>query len=342
MTRFINSSVLLMLLLILLFSGGCRRDPYKVSLTGIEVNLQMKDLGSAIFETPPNEMAARAEELRLEYGHAMEIYSHLLSLGEPGDELWKSDFILFATDLRNLDLWDEVKRVWPDTDRLRSELELAFRHYHYYFPEKPLPEVVTCITTFNNSIIIDDSLLMISLDRYLGADCRYYPSLGIYDYQARKMTPAYTVSDCMYAWAATEWDFNSMAYDSRTLLVSMLHEARLLYFTKRMIPAIADTLLHGFTSRQLEFCKANEEQIWEYLVSRDLLFSTDGFMIRKFTGEAPFTSYFTADSPGRAVVWTGFRIIERYMRNHPEVSLKELMAITDCQVILAGARYNPQ
>jgi len=64
-------------------------------------------------------------------------------------------------------------------------------------------------------------------------------------------------------------------------------------------------------------------------------------MIRKFTGEAPFTSYFTEDSPGRAVVWTGFRIIERYMRNNPGVTLKELMEMSDCQAILTGAKYKP-
>ena len=57
-----------------------------------------------------------------------------------------------------------------------------------------------------------------------------------------------------------------------------------------------------------------------------MLFSTDGFLIRKFTGEAPFTSYFTEESPGRAVVWTGFRIIERYMSNNPFGDPADLMA----------------
>jgi hypothetical protein len=122
----------------------------------------------------------------------------------------------------------------------------------------------------------------------------------------------------------------------------MLHEAKLLYFTKRMIPDIQDTVLFGFTGRQLEFCRENEGPVWEYLISRDMLFSTDGFLIRKFTGEAPFTSYFTEESPGRAVVWTGFRIIERYMRNNPSVTLADMMSMTDCQAILSGAKYNPE
>ena len=327
-------------LLILVFTA-CRRDPYKVNLSGIECDLSVRDLGRDIFETPPNELADKAEWLKLEYESALSTYSTVIGLGDPSDERWKSAFILFATDMRNLDLWDDVKRVWPETGPLEKELENAFRHYRYYFPERIVPEVVTCISVFNNSIIVDDSLLMVSLDRYLGADSEYYPTLGIFSYQARKMTPAYAASDCMYAWAATEWDYNTAGYGTKTLLNTMLHEAKLVYFTKRMMPALADTVLHGFTGRQMQFCETGEGEIWEYLVSNDLLFSTDGFLIRKFTGEAPFTSYFTEESPGRAVVWTGFRIIERYMNNNPGVTLEQLMAMNDLQAIMTGARYNP-
>ena len=342
MPRIVPFSRLLLsfgLLLMLLIS--CRRNPYKVDISGIEYNLVIKNLGSEIFETPPNEMAARADELKLEYGSVIDTYSRVVGLGDTADARWNSAFVTFATDMRNLDLWDEVKRVWPDTRALEEELEDAFRHYIYYFPGRTLPEVMTCISVFNNSIIVDDSLLMISLDRYLGADSRYYPQLGIFGYQSRKMTPAYAAPDGMYAWASTEWLYDDAGYGTRTLLNTMIHEAKLVYFTRRMMPELNDTLIHGFTARQMDFCRANEGEIWEYLVGKDLLFSTDGFLIRKFTGEAPFTSYLTEDSPGRAVVWTGFRIIERYMNNNPGVTMEELMAMTDCQAILSGARYNP-
>lgn len=323
-------------------STGCVRNPYKVNVSDIDCDITIRDLSREIFETAPPDLSARADTLIREYGRALTTYSTVIGLGNPSDEKWKSAFILFATDLRNLALWDDVKRVWPDLRMLEEGLEDAFRHYLYYFPGKEVPEVIACISVFNNSIIIDDSLLMISLDRYLGADSKYYPSLGIFDYQSRKMTPEYALSDCIYAWAATEWDYREMNYGTKNLLNTMLHEARLLYFTKRMIPQIPDTILFGFTARQLEFCRTNEGSVWEYLIGRDMLFSTDGFLIRKFTGEAPFTSYFTEESPGRAVVWTGFRIIERYMRNNPSVTLHDLMNMTDCQVILSGAKYNPE
>jgi hypothetical protein len=341
MTLFARISAICLLLLPAVITSSCRSDPYRVNLSGIELDLEIRDLGSDIFGTPPNEMAAKADTLLKKYGRAMSTYSSVIGLGDPSDERWKSAFILFATDLRNLELWDEVRRVWPDTEVLRQELESAFKHYMHYFPEKTVPQVISCISVFNNSIIVDDSLLMVSLDRYLGADSEYYPPLGIYAYQARKMAPEYAASDCIYAWAATEWDYGSAGYGTKTLLNSMLHEAKLVYLTKRMMPALPDTVLFGFTERQLEFCKASEGMIWEYLVSKDLLFSTDGFLIRKFTGESPFTSYFTEESPGRTVVWTGFRIIERYMNNNPDVTMEELMTMTDCQSILGGAKYNP-
>lgn len=329
-------------LVIIHVATSCVRNPYEVNISGIECDLSVRNLASDIFETAPPDLSARADTLIQEYGRALTTYSTVLGLGDPSDEKWKSAFILFATDLRNLSLWDDVKRVFPDMERLEEGLEDAFRHYLYYFPEKAVPEVIACISVFNNSIIVDDSLLMISLDRYLGSDSKYYPSLGIFDYQSRKMTPDYALSDCIYAWGATEWDYREIGYGTKNLLNTMLHEAKLLYFTKRMIPHIADTVLFGFTERQLEFCTTNEGAFWEYLISRDMLFSTDGFLIRKFTGEAPFTSYFSEESPGRAVVWTGFRIIERYMRNNPSVSLTDLMEMTDCQAILTGAKYNPE
>ena len=341
MTRYALFFRFLISFLLLVPFTSCHRDPYKVNISGIQCDLVIRDLSRDIFETPPNEMAARTNELKFEYGRALEIYSEVIGLGKTSDERWNSAFVMFATDMRNLDLWDDVKRVWPDNRALTQELVNAFRHYKHYFPERQIPEVMTCISVFNNSIIVDDSLLMISLDRYLGADYEYYPALGIFNYQARKMTPAYAASDCMYAWAATEWDYNDAGYGTRTLLNTMLHEAKLVYFTRRMIPSLSDTILYGFTRRQMEFCRANEGKIWEYLVSHDLLFSSDGFMIRKFTGEAPFTSYLTEESPGRAVVWTGFRILERFMNNNPGITMQELMVMNDCQALLAGAKYNP-
>jgi uncharacterized protein YjaZ len=65
-------------------------------------------------------------------------------------------------------------------------------------------------------------------------------------------------------------------------------------------------------------------------------------MIRKLTGEAPFTSYFSKESPGRAGVWLGFRIVESYMMKNPGIKIEEMIKNTNVQGILEKAKYSPQ
>jgi uncharacterized protein YjaZ len=122
----------------------------------------------------------------------------------------------------------------------------------------------------------------------------------------------------------------------------MIHYGKLKYFEKCMLPETANEIIFGFTPGQMKFCINNESQMWQYLIENDLLFSSDQLTIRKLTGEAPFTSYFTGESPGRAAIWMGFRIVESYMMKNTGIKIAEMMKDTDVQKILERARYNPQ
>jgi len=82
--------------------------------------------------------------------------------------------------------------------------------------------------------------------------------------------------------------------------------------------------------------------MWQYLIENNLLFSADSFTKKKLMGEAPFTSYFSKESPGRAAVWIGFRIVESYMRHNRNITLEELMSDKDTRAILEKARYSPK
>ena len=81
------------------------------------------------------------------------------------------------------------------------------------------------------------------------------------------------------------------------------------------------SVIFGFNPDQMNFCTNNESRMWMYLIENDLIFKTDQFTITKLTGEAPFTSYFTNESPGKAAVWIGFSIVESYMMKNQDESL---------------------
>lgn len=321
---------------------SCIKNPYKVNTSSIKVDIDIERLEKDLFSMNPEEIAEKLPGLKEKYGKTLQLFSYVINTGEIDDPSFADFIIRFCTDKLNNEVYEMTMKLYPDLLSVEKGLEDAFRHYLYYFPGKFVPEVFSCITGFNNSIITGDSVIGIGLDRYLGSDCEYYPRLQIYNYMSAKMIPSYIVPDCMYGWSASEWDFSSMNYPADNVLVNIIHEGKLRYFQRCMLPETEDEIIFGFTGDQMEFCRNNEGQMWQYLIEHDLVFKTDQFIIRKLVGEAPFTSYFTNESPGKAAVWLGFRIVESYMNKNKQVSLEELMDEKNLQKILENARYDPQ
>ena len=245
----------------------------------------------------------------------------------------------FITDFDMFQLYQEVSRVFPDLSELEEELNRAFSRYMYYFPERPTPSVITFIGGFNQSMATADTLLGIGLDKYLGAENGFYLRMQTAQYLRNAMIPERIGTDCMRAWAMTEFDYKP---SSDNLISQMIYHGRNLFFVDYMMPEAHDTLKTGFSSAQLEWCRRNEAAMWTYLVERKLLFSTDMRTMNRFVGEAPFTTDFAGDSPGRAAVWLGWQIIVSYMKNNRHLSLDELMQESDFQKILNEARYRPR
>jgi hypothetical protein len=328
--------------MILVSTGSCKKNHYKVNTSDINVNIEVKRLEKDLFTLNPDQVISSVPALQKKYKGFLQLFSYVINTGNINETSFGDFLLRFCTDKQNVDVYSLTAKKFPEVISIQKNLQDAFRNYLYYFPEKKTPGVFTCITGFNNSIITGDSVLGISLDRYLGADCEYYPRLEIYKYISARMTPENIVPDCIFAWGASEWVIDSMNYSSDNVLAEIIHNGKLKYFEKCMIPEIPDELLFGFTADQMKFCNNNESQMWTYLIEHDMLFSSDQFTIRKLTGEAPFTSFFTNESPGRASIWLGFRIVESYMMKNTDISLKDLMNSTDIQGILEKAKYNPK
>jgi hypothetical protein len=280
--------------------------------------------------------------LKKEYGRFLQLFSFVINTGDINDSSFGDFLLRFCSDKQNTEVYTLTMKKFPEVTFIENGLKDAFKHYLYYFPGEKVPGVYTCITGFNNSIITGDSLLGIGLDRYLGADCEYYPRLNIAKYMTAKMTPDNIVPDCIYGWGSSEWDFSDLKYPADNLLTEIIHDGKLRYFEKCMLPETSDDLIFGFTPQQMKFCKSAESEMWQYLIENNLLFSTDQFTIRKLTGEAPFTAYFGKESPGQAAVWLGFRIVEAYMIRNPSVKMADMIHNTDVQEILQEAKYSPQ
>ena len=332
------------LIIVFLIPGllSCKKNPYRINVSSVSATIEIRRLEKDLFSIDPDGIEAAIPELMEKYDGFLQLFSYIINSGNVNDTTFGDFLVKFCTNKLNNEVYESVMQHYPDINAVENNLEDAFRHYKWYFPDEKVPQVFTCITGFNNSLILGDSVIGIGLDRYLGRDCEYYPRLQIYRYIAARMNSWNIVPDCMYGWGASEWDFASMSYPADNVMAEMIHEGKLKYFEKCMMPEINDTVLFGFTTDQMKFCMNNERQMWQYLIEQDLLFSTDQFTIRKFTGEAPFTTYFTNESPGKAVIWIGFRIVESYMMRNKNISLGRLMDNTDIQDLLESAKYDPK
>jgi hypothetical protein len=333
-----------LLFIILLITGlsSCKKNPYRINISSVSANIEIVRLEKDLFTLDPAEMPSVIPGLSEKYNSFLQLFSYVINTGNVNDSLFGDFLVSFCTDKLNNEVYGAVMRLYPDVTDIEDDMEDAFRHYKWYFPGADIPAIYTCITGFNNSLIIGDSVIGIGLDRYLGRDCEYYQQLQIYRYISARMNSWNIVPDCIYGWGASEWDFASMGYAADNVMTEMIHEGKLRYFEKCMIPEISDTILFGFSSDQMKFCMNNESQMWQYLIEKDLLFSSDQFTIKKLTGEAPFTTYFTNESPGRASTWLGFRIVESYMMRNKNTSLGEMMDNTDIQGLLEAAKYDPK
>jgi hypothetical protein len=154
----------------------------------------------------------------------------------------------------------------------------------------------------------------------------------------RVMRPEKIVPDALQAWLITEFPYSS---EKDNLLSQMIYHGRTVYCTQHLIPDIPDTLLWGYTRGQMDFCRQNERNMWEYLVENKKLFNTDRFTVSQFINEAPFTKEYSQESPGKAAVWQGYKIVKSYVKHNPDVSMYELMTENNYQKILNLSKYNP-
>ncbi len=329
-------------------SCKCRRDHPQTNISPkkeVEFKLSVQRFEKDLFAINIDSVSKYVPQLKAKYGEFFELFNYkVVKLGSSDDSKYPNLLKRFLTDYYMSQDYNRVMKVYPSIDDLTQKLTAAFARYKEYFPDKHIPRVYTFISGWNQSVVTADTILAIGLDKYLGRKCDFYEKLrlsgieGFAKYLCYSMQREYIVSDCIRAWGNTAFEFND---STDNVLNNMIYEGEMVYFVKQMLPEAHDTLILGFTPDQLKWCNNNAEQMWTYLVEHKLLFSTDFLTIHKLVYPAPFTSLFTQESPGRAVVWLGYRIVEAYMKNNKNVTLPQLMKNRDYQKILRMSKFKP-
>jgi hypothetical protein len=231
----------------------------------------------------------------------------------------------------------EIKRVFGDASTLKDQFEKAFSNLKYYYPDFTPPKVQTVISgLLDNDLLVTDSLIIVSLDYFLGRDAKYRPKM--YDYLLRKYDPNDIVPSCMLIYGISN-RFNKTEQSDQTVLADMVTYGKAFYFAKRMLPCEPDSVFIWYSPEEISGSRKNEDLIWARFIESEVLFSTNKKVKQDYLGERPITIQVGEKCPGRIGQWVGWRIVNKYSESHPEIKLPHLMSLDDAEKILQGSRY---
>jgi hypothetical protein len=235
-------------------------------------------------------------------------------------------------------LWMETAARFGDEQALRRELEEAFGRLRLHYPEMPVPKVKTVISGLETDLFVSDTLLIIGLDFYLGEGARFRPNM--YQYMQRRYRPEFIAPSVMLLYGMDS-RINRTRLDDRTVLADMVSYGKAYYFAGQMLPCVPDSIMLGYTPRELAGSERFEDLIWKRLVEDDVLFSTSHLVKQKYLHERPKTTEVGPECPGRIGTWVGLRMVEKYMRQNPDTSLRGLMALPDAALLFRQSGYRP-
>ena len=231
----------------------------------------------------------------------------------------------------------EVETGWGDMSAFKKDLGSAFRFMKYYIKNFKEPKVYTIYSgLMEPDISFSDSAIVVCLDWYLGPKASFRPNL--YEYMLSRYDKPYLLP-MMGLGISTK--FNKENPADKTLLASMIYYGKAHYFVERVMPDLPDSLNIGYTTKELEETDKHLAEIWGHFIDKKLLFETSHKAIEQYTGEGPFVNEISKNCPGRIGRWLGWQIVRKYMNEHPEVTVQQLMDEKDAAKIFKLSGYKP-
>ena len=299
-----------------------KKSEVEKEVDAIPIQLKTERFDKVFFETPPKDLNKIKKEFPFFFppGNDDSVW-----LNKMQDPLWR-------------ELYSEVQKKYSNFEPIQNELQTLFKHIKYYFPQTKTPKIITVISEmdYNNKVIYADSLVIISLELYLGKEHKFYqfPKYLKQNFEQRQILP-----DVVSSFSASKIDPTI----DKNLLSQMIYFGKQLYLKDLFLPDYIDADKMGYTPEQIKWCEENESYMWRYFIENEMLYSDDQKLNNRFINPAPFSKFYLEidnESPGRVGAWIGWQIVRSYMKNN-EITLPQLLK-TNAKEIFEKSKYKPK
>jgi len=315
--------IVISILLMVIITSCNNKNKLTINTKNIAVKVSVKRFDQMFFKVTPKTLPKLKSA-----------FPYLFPAMNP-DSVW-------LNKLKNPDfkyLYKETQKVFPDFKNQTKLLTDLFKHVKYYYPKFKAPKVVTLISELDLShqVIYADSLLLISLDTYLGSNNKVYA--GYPKYLRLTYDKRFLLTDVAKAISLR----SVPKQDSRSFISSCIQQGKLLYQSKSFVPDLQDSILLKNTKNQLLWAKNNQEFVWKYFISKKLIFNNNKDLLNRFIYKAPFSKFYLdidQNTPGSIGSYIGYEIVSAFMKNN-NVSLRK-MIITPNEILFKKSKYKPR
>lgn len=261
----------------------------------------------------------------------------VLSIGAVNEEGISQRLREFYSDTILQELTRDALLKYNDMSRLEREFTQGFRRLRKELPNILVPSVYSQISALNQSVVVGDSILGFSIDKYMGTDYPLYKNY-YYDYQSRSMSPERIIPDCFKFYLLSEYPFPWEWH--RTLLDHIMHMGKIHWVIAKVLNYKSFEEELGYTQEEGSWCSERSDSIWNYLVISGQLHATDPMLVRVYMNPAQYTYPLGVESPSEVGVWLGMQMVDAYMKKNKSVTIAELLADTNYKGMLQSANIS--
>jgi hypothetical protein len=190
--------IYVLFLIVMLTCIGCQWQLNSSDESEIEVLVERYDLIESLYLTTGDYSAL--QQMSTDYPQQTRtLIEDVLKIGRVDDPEINVKFLDFYQDSTLQTLIAAAEQEYASMDDINQELSDAFNHLKELLPEMSIPTVYSQIGSLDQSIIVGNGLLGISLDKYLGSSYPLYlrEDYGYTEHQRKVMTRQYIVPDCI-------------------------------------------------------------------------------------------------------------------------------------------------
>jgi gliding motility-associated lipoprotein GldB len=314
--------IIFTIVVIITFTSCDKKSKDEKMVQAIPVAIKVVRFDKLFFETPPQNLNKLKSDFPLFFPKGNDDRVWLEKMQNP---LWRQ-------------LYAEVQNKYSNFEPVQQELEVLFKNIKYNFPQTKIPKVITVISEmdYNKKVILNDSLLIIALELYLGKEHKFYqfPKYLTQNFEQNQILPDVVSSFSIQKIAPVT---------DRNLLSQMIYFGKQLYLKDVLLPEYNDADKMGYTPEQIKWCEENESDMWRYFIENEMLYNDDQKLSNRFINPAPFSKFYLEidnESPGRVGAWIGWQMVRSYMKNN-EASLGQLVQL-NAKELFEKSKYKPK